>query len=142
MTRPRSAAARGFSLLELLLVLVIISILAGIVGVRFAGQSSKAKVRAAEAQLTNLAAGLKRYEIDTGTFPTTQQGLEALFDQPNNLEGWDGPYLDKRVEDDPWGQPWQYRAPGTHNVDFDLYSYGPDQSEGGDDDVTNWSEDD
>lgn len=133
---------RAFSLMELLLVLVILSILAGIVGVRYAGQSGKAQVRAAEAQLVNLASAIKTYEIDTGSFPTTQQGLDALFEEPNNVTGWSGPYMDQRVEDDPWGNPWQYRSPGNQNTDFDLYSYGPDDREGGDDDITNWSEDD
>ena len=138
----RNRAARGFSILELLLVLVIIAILAGIVGVRFAGQSGKAKVSAAEAQITNFSTALKRFEIDTGGFPTTQQGLDALYEQPGNLEGWAGPYLDKRVEADPWGNDWQYKAPGTHNNDFDLVSYGQDGASGGGDDITNWSEDD
>jgi general secretion pathway protein G len=141
---PRRACngQSGFSILELLLVLVILSILAGIVGVRFAGQSGKAKVRAAAVQLTNLETALKSYEIELGRFPTTQQGLEALYEAPSNLDDWDGPYLDKRVEDDPWGNAWQYRSPGTNNADFDLWSIGPDGREGGDDDVVNWTDDD
>lgn len=129
----------AFSILELLLVLVILSILAGIVGVRFAGQSGKAKISAARVQLSNLETGLKSYEIQIGSFPSTRHGLEALFTSPGGLEGWDGPYMDKRVDQDPWGNPWQYRSPGIHNNDFDLYSFGPDGQEGGDDDVVNWS---
>lgn len=130
---------RAFSILELLLVLVILAILAGIVGVRFAGQSGKAKVKAAKVQLTNLATALKGYEIEIGSFPTTQQGLEALYAAPSGSDDWDGPYMDDRVDADPWGNPWQYRAPGTNNVDFDLFSWGPDGQEGTEDDITNWS---
>lgn len=131
----------GFSILELLLVLVILSILAGIVGVRIAGQSGKTKVKAAKVQLENIKTAISRFELDTGRFPTTQQGLDALYEEPSGVDGWDGPYLEQRVVDDEWGKPWQYRAPGTHNNDFDLYSYGPDGSQGGDDDIVNWSED-
>ncbi len=130
----------GFSILELLLVLVILTVLAGIVGVRFAGQSGKAKVSAAKVQLSNLETALKSYEIQIGSFPSTQQGLEALYTQPSNVNEWSGPYMDKRVSVDSWGNAWQYRAPGTHNNDYDLYSYGPDGHEGGGDDVVNWSE--
>jgi len=140
--QPKAQHNRGFSILELLLVLVIIAILAGIVGVRFAGQSGKAKEKAAKAQIVNLSSALKTYEIDTGGFPTTQQGLDALMNDPGQVSGWQGPYLDAAVEFDPWGNAYQYRAPGTHNNDFDLYSFGPDGSSGTDDDITNWSEDD
>lgn len=122
--------------------LVILSILAGIVGVRFAGQSGKAKVKAATVQMTNFETALKSYEIGIGSFPTTQQGLDALYESPSGIDDWDGPYMDKRVDEDPWGNEWQYRAPGTHNNDFDLYSFGPDGSEGGDDDIYNWSDED
>lgn len=133
----------GFSILELLLVLVILGILAGIVGVNFVGQSGKAKVTAAKTQLENLKTALTRYNIDVTDFPTTQQGLEALSEQPNGVEDdWDGPYLEEKVVDDPWGNPWQYTYPGTHNNDYDLYSYGPDGKQGGDDDIKNWSDDD
>ncbi|MFI4859635.1 MAG: type II secretion system major pseudopilin GspG [Phycisphaerales bacterium JB063] len=137
--RPRRHA--GFSILELLLVLVILSILAGIVGVRFAGQSGKAKVTSAKTQLSNFETALTSYEIGLGGFPTTQQGLEALREQPSGVDDWDGPYLSKPIPEDPWGNPWQYASPGRHNDDYDLYSYGPDGSEGGDDDIRNWSED-
>lgn len=135
------ARGAGFSILELLLVLVILSILAGIVGVRFAGQSGKAKIKAATVQLTNFETALKSYEIEIGSFPTTQQGLDAMYEAPSGIDDWDGPYMDKRVVDDPWGNPWQYRSPGTHNEnDFDLYSFGPDGNEDGDDDIVNWSD--
>jgi general secretion pathway protein G len=137
----RRAFQAGFSILELLLVLVILTVLTGIVGVRFAGQSGKAKVSAAKIQLTNLETGLKSYEIQIGSFPTTQYGLEALYTQPTGIDDWSGPYMDKRVATDPWSRGWQYRAPGTHNNDFDLYSFGPDGQEGGGDDIVNWTDD-
>ncbi|XAM00274.1 type II secretion system major pseudopilin GspG [Phycisphaeraceae bacterium D3-23] len=137
----RTRRNAGFSILELLLVLVILSILAGIVGVRFAGQSGKAKVTAAKAQLAQFETALTSFDIHTGAMPTTQQGLEALRKEPNGVEDWEGPYLTKDIEDDPWGNPWQYRAPGTHNNDYDLFSYGEDGSEGGDDDIKNWTDD-
>ena len=140
----RKHNAGAFSILELLLVLVILGILAGIVGVRFAGQSGKAKVTAAKTQLENLKTALTTYNIHITEFPTTQQGLEALSEQPNGVEDtdWDGPYLDERIVNDPWGNPWVYTYPGTHNNDYDLYSYGPDGKQGGDDDIKNWSDDD
>lgn len=144
-SRKQLRRSAGFSILELLLVLVILGILAGIVGVRFAGQSGKAKVTAAKTQLENLKTALTRYNIDVTEFPTTQQGLEALTKQPSGVEdtAWDGPYLEEKIENDPWGNPWQYVCPGTHNNnDYDLYSYGPDGKQGGDDDIMNWSEDD
>ena len=138
---PTTRANAGFSILELLLVLVILSILAGIVGMRFAGQSGKAKVKAAKVQVVEFSSALGTYEIGIGTFPTTSQGLDALYKQPSGVDDWDGPYMTKRVDQDPWGHDWQYRSPGTHNKDFDLYSFGPDGSEGGGDDIINWSED-
>ena len=133
----------GFSILELLLVLVILSILAGIVGVRFAGQSADAKIKAAKAQITEFSTALDTYEIKTGSYPTTQQGLEALVRQPSGVEDWPGALLKNNVPKDQWGNPWQYRQPGTHNTSgYDLYSFGPDGQEGGGDDITNWSDDD
>jgi general secretion pathway protein G len=140
--RQRNA---GFSILELLLVLVILGILAGIVGVRFAGQSAKAKVTAAKQQLSELNSALVQYNIDTAEFPSTQDGLDALRERPNSVsedEYRKGGYLQKSIKDDPWGNAWQYAYPGTNNNDFDLYSFGPDGKQGGDDDITNWSEDD
>lgn len=140
--RQRNA---GFSILELLLVLVILGILAGIVGVRFAGQSAKAKVTAAKQQLSELNSALVQYNIDTAEFPSSQEALGALRERPNSVsedEYRQGGYLQKSIKNDPWGNPWQYAYPGTHNNDYDLYSFGPDGKQGGDDDITNWSEDD
>ena len=140
--RKKSA---GFSILELLLVLVILGILAGIVGVRFAGQSGKAKVTATRTQLSYLEQGLGNYEIELGVYPKTNEGIKALRERPNSVDEDDyrkGGYLTKDIDNDAWGNPWQYRYPGEKNEDgYDLYSFGPDGKQGGDDDITNWSED-
>jgi len=138
--RRRSRRHAGFSILELLLVLVILSILAGIVGVRFAGQSADAKIKAARAQITEFGTALDTYEIKAGGYPTTQQGLDALVNEPSGVEDWPGPLLSKAVPNDQWGKPWQYRSPGEQNTQgYDLWSFGPDGSEGTDDDIVNWS---
>ena len=133
--------SRGFSILELLLVLVILAVLSAIVGVRFAGQSEKARITAAKTQLSDFKTALGLYELQVGSYPTTQQGLEALIEEPSDAEGWSGPYMETdTVPKDQWGNEWQYRCPGTHNEDgFDLFSYGPDQRAGGNDDIANWT---
>ncbi|MEM7681301.1 MAG: type II secretion system major pseudopilin GspG [Planctomycetota bacterium] len=140
--RGRNVRGRGFSLLELLLVLVILAVLAGIVGVRFAGQSADAKIKAAGSQLETFKLALGTYELRTGAYPTTAQGLEALITDPGNVADWPGRLLDDdQVPVDQWGNAWQYRAPGTQNTDgFDLFSFGPDGKQGGGDDIANWSE--
>ena len=141
--RSSGAISRaGFSILELLLVLVILSILAGIVGVRFAGQSSRAQIDAAQSQLSEFKTALGIYEIQVGTNPTTAQGLDALLNRPSDIDAdrWPGPLLE-RVPRDQWGNPWQYRYPGQHNTDsYDLWSFGPDGQDGTDDDITNWGD--
>ena len=142
LTRTRQPFARpGFSILELLLVLVILSILAGIVGVRFAGRSTEAQIQAARTQMAEFRTALDAYEIQTGTYPTTEQGLDALVERPAGMDAdrWPGPLLD-RVPRDQWDNPWQYRHPGRHNTNgYDLWSYGPDGRDGTDDDITNWN---
>src|SRR5688500_15508138 len=136
----RSTRPRGFSLIELLLVLVILSVLAAIIVPRFTGVSEKSRKTKAETEIAYISTALKRYEVEVGRFPSTDDGLEALIRQPSGLpEGkWGGPYLDRGVPVDPWGKPYVYRSPGQNNIDFDLYSLGPDGREGGDD-ITNWS---
>ncbi len=143
-TRPANRSA-GFSILELLLVLVILGILAGIVIGNFGGQSKKAKITAAKAQLSSLEMALGSYEIEIGEYPSTQEGLAALRERPSSVSEDDyrtGGYLTKDIVNDEWGNPWQYKYPGIRNEGgYDLYSFGPDGKEGGDDDITNWSED-
>lgn len=130
----------GFTLLELLVVMVIIGLLAGYVGPRYFSQIGKSEVKAARAQIDALEKALDQYRIDVGHYPTTEQGLPALMAAPSGEGRWAGPYLRKAVPDDPWGKPYQYRQPGEHG-DFDLFSYGPDGQPGGEGeaaDVTNW----
>ncbi len=142
IVHPVRRRTRGaFTILELLLVLVILTVLAGIVGARFVGQSTSARIRAARTQLEILVLALNRFEIDMGRFPTSNEGLQVLIETPaDGAAYWQGPYLDSSsIPHDQWGNPWNYRHPGRHRQDgFDLWSNGPDGQEGGDDDITNW----
>jgi len=133
--------AKGFTLIELLLVMVILATLAAVVVPRFTRRSEQARITAARADIAVLEVALDAYEVDTGTYPTTEQGLLALIEQPGDLKGWTGPYIKRGVPKDPWGNPYLYRQPGDNNTSgYDLCSYGPDGKEGGDDDIDNWSE--
>jgi general secretion pathway protein G len=132
--------ARGFTLLELLVVLVIIGLLAGYVGPRFFAQIGKSEVKTAAAQLDGLGKALDSYRLDTGHYPTNEQGLGALWVKPADEPRWWGPYLKKAPPKDPWGREYLYKAPGDHG-DYDLSSLGKDGREGGegeDQDITNW----
>lgn len=130
----------GFTLVELMVVIVILGILAAIVGQKVMKNPDKARVKAARIQIEILGAALDQFALDTGSYPTTSQGLQALIRNPG-IDNWDGPYLDKpRVPDDPWGVPYHYQSPGSHG-DYDLYSYGKDKSEGGEGynrDIVSW----
>jgi general secretion pathway protein G len=137
-SRP-CAAGRGFTLIELLLVLVILTVLAAIVIPRFTGRTEQARTTRAVADISNIATALKFFELDCERFPTTEEGLQALTEQPSGANGWKGPYLEKAVPKDPWGNAYVYRWPGQHNNDYDLYSHGPDGQEGTADDVDNWT---
>lgn len=130
----------GFTLLELLVVMVIIGLLAGYVGPRYFTQIGKSQVKTARAQIDALEKALDQYRLDTGHYPTAEQGLSALVARPANEVRWDGPYLKKALPLDPWGNPYVYRIPGQRG-EFDLVSYGKDGQPGGTDeaaDVTNW----
>jgi general secretion pathway protein G len=130
----------GFTLLELLVVIVIIGLLAGLVAPRFFDQVSKSNTKIARAQIDSLEKALDQYRLDVGAYPTTEQGLDALNAKPQNLEKWAGPYLKKAVPPDPWGQRYLYKAPGDHG-DYDLSSLGSDAQPGGSGeavDVTSW----
>lgn len=132
--------ARGFTLLELLVVLVILGLLVGVVAPRFFGQVGKSEVKVAKAQIKSLEDALDQYRLDVGRYPTTEQGLAALNAQPTGEARWQGPYLKKAVPNDPWGTAYQYRSPGEHG-ELDLYSLGKDGQPGGTDeaaDITNW----
>lgn len=145
-TSQRALCARinpyqcGFTLLELLVVMVIIGLLVGYVAPRYFNQVGKSEIKAAQAQIKGLETALDQYRLDVGRYPSTEQGLAALDAQPAGQSRWQGPYLKKAVPPDPWGNPYQYRFPGEHG-DFDLYSFGQDGKPGGTGeyaDITNW----
>ena len=128
-SRP-SHAASGFTLIELLVVVVIIGLLAGLVAPRYFGQIGKSNVSVTKAQVENFGKALDQYRIDTGSYPTTGQGLQALVTKPDGVDKWQGPYLAKQVPADPWGRAYRYKSPGDHG-DYDLSSYGADGQPGG-----------
>jgi general secretion pathway protein G len=121
----------GFTLLELLVVMVIIGLLAGYVGPKYFSQVGKSEIKVAKSQMVALEKALDQYRLDTGHYPTADQGLGALNAKPANETKWDGPYLKKAVPPDPWGNPYLYKIPGEHGSEFDLYSYGKDGQPGG-----------
>jgi general secretion pathway protein G len=136
----RGARSQGFTLLELLVVMVIIGLLAAYVAPRYFAQVGKSEVRSAQAQVAALRSALDTYRLDLGRYPTTEQGLNALLVRPQGAARWNGPYLQKAVPPDPWGKPYQYKSPGEHG-DFDLYSFGQDGQVGGSGeaaDITSW----
>lgn len=140
ISTPPPPAARGFTLLELLVVMVIIGLLAGYVGPRLFAQIGRSEVKVARAQIDGLQKALDQYRLDTGRFPSTEQGLAALRAQPGDETKWAGPYLTKAVPKDPWGNDYVYRSPGEHG-DFDLSTHGRDGRPGGDGedaDFGNW----
>ena len=131
---------RGFTLLELLVVMVIIGLLAGFVGPKYFSQIGKSEVKVARAQIDALGKALDQYRLDVGHYPSTEQGLAALFTAPANESRWDGPYLQKSVPADPWGNPYVFAMPGEH-AEYDLLSYGRDGAPGGEGqaaDITGW----
>jgi general secretion pathway protein G len=130
----------GFTLLELLVVMVIIGLLAGYVGPKYFSQIGKSEIKATRAQIDGLEKALDQYRLDTGHYPSSEQGLAVLVTRPANEARWDGPYLKKSLPVDPWGNPYVYRMPGEHG-DLDLLSYGKDGQAGGEGDaadITNW----
>lgn len=133
---------KGFTLVELMIVVIIIAALAAMVVPRLGSRSEQAKVAVAEADInSNIGLALKLYKLDNGRYPTTSQGLKALLSKPSASPApanWNGPYLEKEPMD-PWKSPYQYKSPGGHNSDgYDLYSLGLDGVEGNEDDVANW----
>jgi general secretion pathway protein G len=136
----RFAASAGFTLLELLVVMVIIGLLSGYVGPRYFAQIGKSEIKTARAQADALGKALDQFRLDNGHYPSMEDGLAALVARPANEPNWDGPYLSKSVPLDPWGNPYQFRNPGEHG-EYDLISYGKDGKPGGEGaaaDVVNW----
>jgi general secretion pathway protein G len=132
----------GFTLVELLIVMVIIGLLAALVAPKMFGKVGKSKQKAAKAQITLLETALDTYRLDVGRYPTTDMGLQALRVKPEGIEKWEGPYLPKEVPLDPWGHPYEYRSPSEHG-DYDIVSLGRDASMGGegeDTDIVNWKD--
>ena len=136
-SRIQNRVAHGFTLIELLLVLVILGILAAIVVPHYGGQTERARIAAAKAQIATFKSALASYEIDTGHYPKTDIGLQALIEQPSDAQGWKGPYMDiSEVPVDPWQHAYVYVCPGAkHPVTYDLFSFGPDGREGSEDDI-------
>ncbi len=133
-------AIQGFTLLELLVVMVIIGLLAAYVGPKYFSQVGKSEVKMAQAQIDSLEKALHQYRLDIGQYPTTEQGLNALVTRPGNELKWQGPYLSKTPPPDPWGRPYQYKYPGDRS-EFDLFSLGKDGQPGGTGDaadIANW----
>lgn len=131
MVNRKAGRARGFTLLELLVVIVIIGLLASYVGPRYFAQLGKSETATARAQLDGLRKALDTYRLDVGRYPSTAEGLASLSVRPaEGSDRWAGPYLSKPVPADPWGHPYQYRSPGA-TEDYELMSFGKDGKSGG-----------
>ena len=132
---------QGFTLIEVLLVLVILVVLASIAGTNYARIQKTANINAAKAQIGALETPLGTYRLDMSDYPSTDEGLDALRVAPggDNDDKWAGPYLEKPIPDDPWGNPYQYEYPGSHDETRpDIWSMGPDKVDGTDDDIGSW----
>jgi general secretion pathway protein G len=133
---------RGFTLIEILVVMIIIGLLAALVGPRLFGKVGTAKLKTAKAQIELFGTALDALRLDVGRYPTSEEGLKALREKPSGMENWKGPYLPKEIPLDPWGKPYIYKSPGEHG-EYDLISYGLDGAPGGEgenEDVVNWKD--
>jgi len=134
--------ARGMTLIEILVVLVLIGVVMGIVGTKFLGQGEKAKADATKIQINQIANSLDLFKLEVGRYPTTSEGLQALIAAPSSVPNWNGPYWrEAQVPKDPWGHEYKYASPGTHGTAYDVMSYGADGVEGGEGpnkDITSW----
>jgi general secretion pathway protein G len=131
----------GVTLIEMMVVVTIIALFAALVLPKYLGQADKGRKTAARAQINAYLTALGSYKLDTGIYPTTEQGLQALRAKPDGVENWQGPYTDKEISNDPWQHPYIYRFPGEHGDDPDITSYGADGQPGGDGinaDIVSW----
>ena len=136
----RNRGEAGFTLVELLLVLVILGILAALVLPKFTGRTEQARITAAQTQISTFGTALDAFEVDTGTYPRGQDGLQQLLVAPPDITGWRGPYLKSDIPLDPWGRAYVYEFPGRVNTrGYDIVSMGPDGQPGTADDVVNAS---
>jgi len=130
----------GFTLIELIVVVIIIGLLAGLVVPQYMKQEERATAKTAKAQIELFGTALDTFRLDVGRYPTSQEGLAALMQKPGSADRWDGPYLKKDLPPDPWGKPYVYTSPGEHGP-YDIISYGADGAPGGDGnnrDITSW----
>jgi len=133
---------RGFTLIEIMIVMIIIGLLAALVAPKFFGRLSTAKLSSAKAQIELFGTALDAFRLDTGRYPTTEEGLKALREKPSGVESWSGPYLPKEIPLDPWKRSYIYKSPGEHG-EYDLLAYGLDGVEGGEgenQDVVSWKD--
>jgi general secretion pathway protein G len=135
MTRKRFRKSKGFTLIEMLVVVLILAILAALIVPRVVNRTGDAKRAKAASDVATLSSLLQQYRVDTDTFPNTEQGLNALRVAPSGVNGWRGPYTSKELPADPWGNEYTYESPGTNGEDFVIISYGADGAPGGEGDA-------
>ncbi|HKW13945.1 MAG TPA: type II secretion system major pseudopilin GspG [Candidatus Krumholzibacteria bacterium] len=140
-TPNRKRTQAGVTLIEMLVVVTIIALFAALVVPKMLGKADQAKRTAAKAQINSFSTALGAYKLDTGRFPTTEAGLQALRVRPENEPQWSGPYLPQEIPNDPWGTPYLYKYPGEHGDEPDIVSLGADRAPGGDginSDIVSW----
>ncbi|MBF0257899.1 MAG: type II secretion system major pseudopilin GspG [Desulfamplus sp.] len=132
---------RGFTLIEIMVVIIIVGLLSALVAPKFFGKIDQAKIKTTKTQIELLGSALDSFRLDNGRYPTTEEGLNALRENPGELKNWDGPYLPKAVPKDAWDNEFNYVSPGEHGQ-YDLFSYGQDNAQGGEDkmdkDIVSW----
>ena len=142
MKKRTRGRERGFTLVEIMIVIIIIGLMAALVGPKLFGKLTSAKLKTAKAQIELFGTALDAFRLDVGRYPSTEEGLKALREKPSGAANWQGPYLPKEIPFDPWDKPYTYKSPGEHG-DYDLISYGLDGVEGGDgenQDIVSWKD--